>query len=470
MTKELLTVKEASEYLQTHPKTVYKLAKDKEIPVIRRKRIGLRFRKSAIDKWLDEVSFIPIQNIEIQPEKELDISLAGYDKRFLKEVSGLNKKMTRWRYSNGIVYRIKNPGGSESWGIEHRDENGKRKQRIVPNTQSREDAVIALNHKVQEVFNLLHGVKSGIKEIKFNEFADLYLKDYAMVVKESWKSDYYYLKANLIPYFGCRLLSEIRQYLIEKYKAKRIDDGVQRSTVNRELACLKKMYNKAIDWEYAKENPVIKVKFFSEKDNMIERVLTVVEEEKLIELCEPHLKPIIITALQTGMRKGEILSLKWQDVNFSKKEITVEKTKSGRTRIIPISKQLLAEFEKLKKAKSKTGYVFTYPKTGKPTKDVKRAFQTACRRAGIKGLRFHDLRHTFASRLVENGEDIITVRDLLGHSSVRITERYTHSNKELKRKAVESLSKKKAEKVGNLLEICEKVEAKNLLIDSFSVN
>ena len=465
----LFTVAQIPEYLHTHSKSVYKLVKDNRIPFTKQKGIGYRFKKEEIDKWLSESSFYPAQDLEIQCKIKLD-GLAGYDKRFLKEVSGLSKKMTRWRYSNEIVYRIKNQGNFESWGIEYRDENGKRKQRIVPNAQSRRDAVIALNHKVQEVFNLLHGVKSETKEIKFNEFAELYLRDYAIVAKASWKSDYYYLKARLIPYFGCRLLSEIRQHLIEQYKAKRINDGVRKSTVNRELACLKKMFNKAIDWEYAKENPVLKVKLFSEKDNMMERVLTEDEEERLIESSEPHLKPIVVTALQTGMRKGEILNLKWQDVNISKREIKVEKTKSGIVRVIPISESLFIEFEKLKKANGKTGCVFTYPETGKPMKDVKRSFQTACKRAGIKGIRFHDLRHTFASRLVEKGVDIITVKDLLGHSSVRVTERYTHSNKNQKKQAVESLVKPKADKVKDLLEICETVEAENLIIDSFSVN
>lgn len=101
--------------------------------------------------------------------------------------------------------------------------------------------------------------------------------------------------------------------------------------------------------------------------------------------------------------------------------------------------------------------MFTNPETGKPYVDIKKAFRGACRRAGIKDLRFHDLRHTFASRLIEKGVDIIKVKELLGHSTVKVTERYTHSNREERKKAVELLCKKSpkiAGKLENLLHSC----------------
>jgi integrase len=117
----------------------------------------------------------------------------------------------------------------------------------------------------------------------------------------------------------------------------------------------------------------------------------------------------------------------------------VEKTKSEKTRIIPMSGRLKKELLRLKGQNGQLEYVFLYPRTGRPMCDVKRAFATATRLAQIKGLRFHDLRHTFASRLVRNGVDIITVRDLLGHYSVEVTQRYTHSNAFQKRQAVGTL-------------------------------
>lgn len=144
------------------------------------------------------------------------------------------------------------------------------------------------------------------------------------------------------------------------------------------------------------------------------------------------------------MRKGEILKLRWNQIDFSKSVISVENTKSGKPRLIAINKFLLEELLKLKRQNGKSEYVFLNPKSGRPLNDVKRSFPGAVRRSRIKGLRFHDLRHTFASRLVALGVDLITVKELLGHHSVRITERYTHSKAEQKRRAVEKLAKEKA--------------------------
>jgi len=123
----------------------------------------------------------------------------------------------------------------------------------------------------------------------------------------------------------------------------------------------------------------------------------------------------------------------------------------------------------LKRRNRKSHYVFLNPETGQPLKDVKRSFPGSVRRAGIEGLRFHDLRHTFASRLVETGVDLITVKELLGHHSVRVTERYTHSGAEQKRKAVEKLAQRK-EKTLNIVPILSKQKERVISNDSFSIN
>jgi len=242
------------------------------------------------------------------------------------------------------------------------------------------------------------------------------------------------------------------------------------------LACLKKLYNKAIDWGYTQGNPVSRIQFFSEKNNLKERVLSVEEENRLMKSSVKHLKPILITAIQTGMRRSEIFNLKWTAVDFTKKEIKVENSKSGLSRIIPINSELLVHLKKLKNKANKSKWVFLNHKTGKPFKDVKKAFQGACRREGIEDLRFHDLRHTFASRLVQRGVDLITIKDLLGHSSVRVTERYTHSNRDLKKAAVETLnrkSEKMSKKPADLLRICDmkgKEQTMKSVTGSFSIN
>jgi integrase len=218
--------------------------------------------------------------------------------------------------------------------------------------------------------------------------------------------------------------------------------GLSGSRINRYLALLKKMFNLAIDWGYLDTNPVKKVQLFSEKDNLVERILGDVEEQRLLDECADHLRPIVKTALHTGMRRGEILNLKWDQVDLRKRSIRVEKTKSGKNRHVPINDDLHEEFSRLKKLNGNSIYVFLNPKTGQPIKEVKTAFNAAKRRADIQGLRFHDLRHTFASRLIEMGADIITVKDLLGHHSVVVTQRYTHSSSDQKMNAVQKLAHK----------------------------
>jgi integrase len=189
-----------------------------------------------------------------------------------------------------------------------------------------------------------------------------------------------------------------------------------------------------------KENPANRVKLFSEKDNLQERLLTTEEEQKLLDACPRYLRPIVLTALHTGMRKGEILNLRWDQVDFDNREIKVENTKSGKPRSIPINDLLCATLRNEKRQTGNSPFVFPNPKTKKPYVDVKKSFAEAVKDAKIPSLRFHDTRHTFASRLVAAGVDLITVKELLGHHSVRVTERYTHTNAEQKRNAVEGLA------------------------------
>jgi integrase len=146
-----------------------------------------------------------------------------------------------------------------------------------------------------------------------------------------------------------------------------------------------------------------------------------------------------IVALNTGMRLGEIFGLRWSQVDLASACIRMERTKSGRIRYVDMNEVLIAEFRRLREGRGKSEFIFTSPITGQSFVDAGSAWATALRRAGIKGLRFHDLRHTFATRLIEHGVNLITARDLLGHSSVEITQRHTHPNEALKKEAVAAL-------------------------------
>ena len=205
---------------------------------------------------------------------------------------------------------------------------------------------------------------------------------------------------------------------------------------------MRKIFNIAIDWGYASFNPVSKVKFFSEKENLRERFLTEEEEPRLLRAAFLHLKHMIIVALYTGMRKGEVFGLKWQNVDLEQGQISIKESKSGRERKIPINSTLSSLLHALKSQNGQHEYVFVNPNTEKPFTDIKRAWDTACAKASIENLRFHDLRHTFATRLVRKNVDLVIIKELMGHSSIITTQRYLHSQADVKRSAVEALAVK----------------------------
>jgi integrase len=128
------------------------------------------------------------------------------------------------------------------------------------------------------------------------------------------------------------------------------------------------------------------------------------------------------------MRKSEILGLQWQDIDFGTRTITVRRTKNNEPKMIPINQTLYAELQRLPRHLH-SDYVFCNA-AGVPYDEVKRSFHTACRKAGVRDFRFHDLRHSFASHLVMNGINLKTVQDLLGHKDIRMTLRYAHLSRE----------------------------------------
>ncbi len=151
------------------------------------------------------------------------------------------------------------------------------------------------------------------------------------------------------------------------------------------------------------------------------------------------LKPIVTVALHTGMRKGEILGLKWEQVDLNHGFILLDTTKTGERREIPIDGTLRELFEGIPHS-IESVYVFT-DKNGSPYKSIKRSFSTALKRAGIHDFRFHDTRHTFSSHLVMAGVDLTSVKELLGHKSLKMTLRYAHLAPGHKMKAVNMLDK-----------------------------
>ena len=313
---------------------------------------------------------------------------------------------------------------------------GKRIRKLVGTNKREAEHVVAIikADAVRGKYNF----KKEVENPTFKDFAKVYI-EYAKGDKKSWQRDVTSLN-NLIPYFGGKRLSEITSLSIENYKTMR-REKVKPATVNRELACFKHMFNLAIGWDKAEDNPVKKVKLFKEVNQMM-RILSAEEEEKLMKCASLSLKPVLVTALATGMRIGEILELTWDKVDLERGVITVDNTKNGKSRYIPINSRLSDVLRKIWES-SKSKRVFMN-RNGASYESTRTAFETARRKAGIENLRMHDLRHTFASRLVMNGVDLATVKELLGHETIAMTLRYSHPTPEHKKKAVESLNSAKS--------------------------
>lgn len=275
------------------------------------------------------------------------------------------------------------------------------------------------------------------KKILFDDYALEYLA-YSKANKAwtSYRRDQTNI-ACLMCFFKGKYLYELTPQLIEQYKAKRLE-SVSPASVNRELSCLKHMYTKAIEWGYVKINPAKGVKKLKEPPGRL-RYLNSDEIRALITACSDHLRPIVVTALNTGMRKTEILRLRWAQVDLENRKITVINSKNNESRIIPINQTLFNELSNLSK-KSKGEYLFS-DGAGQPFSDIKRSFSTALRRAGIKDFRFHDLRHTFGSYLVMQGVDLRTVQQIMGHKDIKMTMRYSHLSPEHVQGAVEKLDR-----------------------------
>ena len=455
---QLLTVQELSFLLRVSSCTVYRFAQDNAIPTI---RLGssIRFRKKDIEDWLSRRTCKPIlspedSNLVLTLPPETSINHSRGKAGGISEMAKLAKSKTRYSLGYGAIYERKTKSGSVRWYLDYRDAGGKRVQKVAGRASCKEEALLALKAAVQTEHSREWGLRCQPKRLTFSEFAAMYIEDYAMQNKRSWRDDQYRLDANMAPFFGDKGVWEITPHLVEQYKARRLQSGVTRSTVNREITILKKMFSLAVDWGYVQTNPASKVKLFSEKDTQKERILSWAEEGRLLEESPKFLKPILMTALNTGMRRGEILGLKWSQVDLERRQIRVQQTKNGQDRVGPINEPLHEVFVALRATGGQNRLVFPNPDTGEPYTDFKKSFKAACGRAGIEGLRFHDLRHTFASRLVEAGVDLITVRDLLGHFSVKVTQRYTHSGERQKAQAVELLAKEPAKKTEVPLHSC----------------
>jgi len=350
-------------------------------------------------------------------------------------------------YKRGNIWWIRYTGID---GLQKRERSGNKFQ----------DASLLLAQRKNDIRQNKEPEIKSIPNHLFPELTEKYL-DWIAGRQASAKVKGYVI-GQLKEIFGTLPLKKFNTAIVEQLQTDLINKKYKASSNNKVLNVLKAMFTKAVEWEMVEETVlkrIRKVKPMKDEEKRL-RYLSIEECPILISACEPHLQPIVITALNTGMRRGEIFRLKWTNVDLKNGFILLDKTKNGERREIPINNTLKRVLQGLTR-RLDIPLVFFNQDTGNPYQDIKRAFATAKKRVetlkcpdcdyrkprlktkdeagscpkcgakvavikGIEDFHFHDLRHTFASHCIMAGVDITTLSKLLGHKSLKMTLRYAH--------------------------------------------
>lgn len=271
------------------------------------------------------------------------------------------------------------------------------------------------------------------------------------------------LRAVFAPFLSTRLI-DLSAFAVERWRTKRIkDDKVSKATANRDLVALKAAVAKAVTWGLLKVHPLTSVKPYRldtrgvvrylspEEIVRLKAALTARDDKRRAEresanawrrargydewaaygTYTDHLTPLVITAINTGLRRGELFALRWRDVDLAAKRLTVQggTSKGGQTRHVPLNSDAITALTTWRDQVQGSLHLpdLVFPSVdGKPFDTIKTVWRALMKAASIKDFRFHDIRHTFASRLVQRGTDLNTVRELLGHSDMKMSLRYSH--------------------------------------------
>lgn len=274
-------------------------------------------------------------------------------------------------------------------------------------------------------------------------------------------------------------MDKITQWDLQKWRSEKDKLGLKATTINRRVGTLKAVLNKAVEWDVIAANPIHRVKPLKVDAKSRIRYLTDEEEARLREALDErerdlregresgnrwrsvrgydvmppldgkfadHLKPMVLLAINTGLRRGEVFNLRWRDVDFDRRLLTVEgaTAKSQQTRHVHLNSEAIAVLGPWRQ-QNDDELVFTSPVSGERFDNIKHSWERLRENAGIPDFRFHDLRHTFASKLVMASADLYTVKELMGHSTIQMTERYAHLAPEHRASAVERIVRHETE-------------------------
>lgn len=324
------------------------------------------------------------------------------------------------------IFRREN---STKWWVDWTDQKGRRRRKSTGTDDKKLAQALAAKWTQESFLEQHFGV---IPDVPFKDALLRYgqerLRDNPVSYKASVKSRL----QRLLDRFGDMNLSDITHAVIREWMDERLDE-VKPASALRDMSTLRAIMNKAFREDLLAHVPPFP-RFKKPQGRC--RWLTVEEERRLLMASKPHQRALIAFALDTGGRRGELLKLDWQNVDLGRGFVTFLKTKNGEDRAIRLTDRAQAVLQGL--GPKASGPVFTY--RGAAMTDVSTAFQKARKRAGLEDVRFHDLRHTFASRLVQQGISLYEVMHLTGHKSFQMVQRYAHLAPDFQERAIGALN------------------------------
>lgn len=340
----------------------------------------------------------------------------------------------------------------KSWWVDFRFNYTRYRKRSPENTRAGALAYeaslrhrLALGHALDD--SSVHG-RNSRQDLSFKEFANEWFLKY--VITNNKFSEQYekrkILDASLIPFFGKQLLDSITIEDIERFKAAQKTRGVANKTINNRLAVLSKCLRCAEEWRGIKMPKIALLRCPPTQTSF----LTSMECSLLLEQASGQYLEMLLLALRAGLRQGEIRALQWESIDWATRSLVVRHSlcdrnmslvepKNGRTRRIPLDSEI---WELLFARRQNSGFVFINPERHAPytSHRIVDDLRRMCEKAGVQTVAWHALRHTFATQLAMRGVPLTVMKELLGHSSITMTMRYSHVPAPALREAIDSLS------------------------------
>lgn len=280
-------------------------------------------------------------------------------------------------------------------------------------------------------------------ELTFVQYMEKHYLPHARRYKRSHRFDSSLCSVRLIPRFGQLLLSQITRHLVQQFHSELLDEGLSPAYADHHLKLLRRAFNLAVDWELIDRSPLTKIQLYNE-DNRLERLLSDEELQRLITVLNTDdnrmVCKICLFLLSTGARLNEALRATWGQIDQANRvwKIPASNSKSKRIRSVPLNNTALSILNSIPSRHGAQRYLFTSSATGDRYTTIAKVWHRLRAKAGLPNLRIHDLRHGYASMLVNSGRTLYEVQAILGHSSPTVTQRYAHLSSKALQEAAES--------------------------------